>query len=53
MKAKTLSHVARRLGRRSYEVRLKRLGISKIREIARANGKKHVPKQSEGVCSRA
>lgn len=28
------------LGRRSYEVRLKRLGIQRIREIARENGKK-------------
>jgi len=27
------------LGRRSYEVRVKRLGINRIREIARENGK--------------
>jgi len=28
------------LGKRSYDVRVKRLGIERIREIARANGKK-------------
>ena len=28
------------LGRRSYPARLKRLGINRIREIARENGKK-------------
>ena len=28
------------LGKRSYKVRLKRLGIERIREIARENGKK-------------
>lgn len=28
------------LGRRSYEVRVKRLGINRIREIARVNGRK-------------
>lgn len=28
------------LGRRSYEARLQRLGIERIREIARQNGKK-------------
>ncbi|MGA2987537.1 MAG: hypothetical protein ABSG32_27415 [Terriglobia bacterium] len=27
------------LGKRSYEVRLQRLGIARIREIARENGK--------------
>jgi hypothetical protein len=27
------------LGKRSYEVRLQRLGITRIREIARENGK--------------
>lgn len=27
------------LGKRSYEVRLRRLGIARIREIARENGK--------------
>jgi len=28
------------LGKRSYQVRLKRLGIERIREIARQNGKR-------------
>jgi hypothetical protein len=28
------------LGKRSYQVRLKRLGIKRIQEIARENGKK-------------
>jgi hypothetical protein len=28
------------LGKRSYEVRVERLGIERIREIARENGKK-------------
>ncbi len=28
------------LGRRSYQARLKRLGIERLREIARENGKK-------------
>jgi hypothetical protein len=28
------------LGRRSYQARVKRLGINRIREIARENGKK-------------
>ena len=28
------------LGRRSYQARVKRLGINRIREIARVNGKK-------------
>jgi hypothetical protein len=28
------------LGKRSYEVRVQRLGIERIREVARENGKK-------------
>jgi len=32
--------VASWMGRRSYEVRLQRIGIERIREIARQNGKK-------------
>jgi hypothetical protein len=38
------------LGRRSYEARVKRLGIERIREIARENGKKggRPPKQKTG-----
>jgi hypothetical protein len=38
------------LGKRSYEVRVQRLGIERIREIARENGKKggRPPKQPKG-----
>lgn len=38
------------LGKRSYTVRVKRLGIERIREIARENGKKggRPPKTREG-----
>jgi hypothetical protein len=39
MREKQASEAARLLGRRSYEARLKRLGIERIREIARENGK--------------
>jgi hypothetical protein len=39
MRQKQVSEAARLLGRRSYEARLKRLGIERIREIARENGK--------------
>jgi hypothetical protein len=37
------------LGKRSYTVRLERLGIERIREIARENGKKggRPPKKGE------
>jgi len=35
----SLSKAARLLGQRSYEARLNRLGIERIREIARKNGK--------------
>jgi hypothetical protein len=34
-----LSDAASLLGRRSYEARLQRLGIERLREIARQNGK--------------
>lgn len=34
------SQFARYLGRRSYEARLGRLGLRRIQEIARENGKK-------------
>jgi len=34
------SEAASTLGKRSYRVRLERLGIERIREIARENGKK-------------
>jgi hypothetical protein len=37
------------LGKRSYAVRLERLGIERIREIARENGKKGGrPKKGDG-----
>jgi len=39
MRNVSLREAARLLGRRSYEARLKRLGIERIREIARENGK--------------
>jgi hypothetical protein len=39
MRQKQVSEAARLLGKRSYEARLKRLGIERIREIARENGK--------------
>jgi hypothetical protein len=35
-----LKKFTRWLGKRSYSVRLERLGIERIREIARENGKK-------------
>jgi len=34
------SEFARWLGRKSYEARLERLGLKRIQEIARENGKK-------------
>jgi len=34
------SEAASLMGKRSYRARLKRLGIERIREIARENGKK-------------
>ena len=39
------------LGKRSYKVRLERLGIERLREIARENGKKggRPPKVKQGV----
>jgi len=39
MGKKALSEAASLLGKRSYEARLKRLGIERLREIARENGK--------------
>lgn len=39
MRKKDVSEAARLLGRRSYEVRRSRLGMERIREIARENGK--------------
>jgi hypothetical protein len=34
-----ISQAASALGKRSYKVRLKRLGLSRLQEIARQNGK--------------
>lgn len=41
MQNKQLREAASVLGKRSYEARLRRFGIERIREIARENGKKH------------
>jgi hypothetical protein len=40
MRQQELQRFTRWLGQRSYKVRLKRLGIERIREIARENGRK-------------
>lgn len=40
MAEKTVSEAASLMGKRSYAARVKRLGIERIREIARENGKK-------------
>jgi hypothetical protein len=44
------SEAGRLLGRRSYRIRLERLGIERLRAIARANGKKggRPPKRDGG-----
>lgn len=39
MTASDLRHFTSWLGQRSYEARLQRFGIARIREIARENGK--------------
>ena len=39
MRKNSIKQAARLMGRRSYQARLKRLGIERIREIARENGK--------------
>jgi hypothetical protein len=39
MAKKRLSEAASLLGKRSYQTRLQRLGIERLREIARENGK--------------
>jgi hypothetical protein len=48
MGSKHLREAASLLGKRSYEARLGRLGIERLREIARKNGKLggRPPKQS-------
>jgi hypothetical protein len=50
MAKKPISEAASLLGKRSYQARLERFGIERIREIARANGKKggRPPKIKEG-----
>lgn len=40
MGRKTVSEAASLMGRRSYEARLERLGLERLQEIARENGKK-------------
>jgi hypothetical protein len=40
MKESEIQRFTSWLGKRSYTVRLKRLGMERIREIARENGKK-------------
>ncbi len=49
MKKSEIQEFTRWLGRRSYAARLERLGIERIREIARENGKKggRPPKKGE------
>ena len=39
MAKKRLSEAASLLGKRSYQTRLQRFGIERVREIARENGK--------------
>lgn len=39
MRKNRLSEAASALGKRSYEIRLQRFGIERIRQIARENGK--------------
>ncbi len=40
MRKTSVSEAASLMGKRSYRARLKHLGIERIREIARENGKK-------------
>jgi hypothetical protein len=40
MRKNPLSEAASLLGKRSYQARLERMGIERLREIARENGKK-------------
>jgi hypothetical protein len=44
-----LSEAASLMGKRSYEARLKRFGIARIRAIARQNGEKGGRPRSERV----
>ena len=49
MRKAPLSEAASLMGKRSYRARVERLGIERIREIARENGKKggRPPKKGE------
>jgi hypothetical protein len=49
MGKKVVSEAASLMGKRSYAARVERLGIERIREIARENGKKggRPPKKGE------
>jgi hypothetical protein len=40
MEKRTISKAASLMGKRSYKARVEHLGIERIREIARENGKK-------------
>jgi len=50
MRKRSISQAASLMGKRSYKARLKKLGIERIREIARENGKKggRPPKRKDG-----
>jgi hypothetical protein len=50
MRKRQISEAASLMGKRSYKARLKRLGIERIRQIARENGKKggRPPKRGKG-----
>jgi hypothetical protein len=50
MRERQVSEAASEMGKRSYKARLKRLGIERIREIARENGRKggRPPKRKNG-----
>jgi hypothetical protein len=50
MNQKQLLSFTKWLGKRSYAARVERLGIERVREIARANGKKGGrPRKKDGV----
>jgi len=48
MGKKAVSEAASLMGKRSYQSRLKRFGIERIREIARQNGRKGGRPPKEG-----
>ena len=48
MVVKRISEAASLMGKRSYAARVERLGIERIREIARENGKKGGRPPKEG-----